>query len=136
MAKSERQKSLKKKTILFGAISYGLLITLVLVYMISAFVMFKNQPQSEHIQIFTDEIKKVVIGMSITAIIGIVLSFFLKEGMRTFLWIVCVIMGSLVYKDIGMYIALGCWFVDDYIIHKFFMYYKAKLSIRKEIDHE
>jgi hypothetical protein len=33
-----------------------------------------------------------------------------------------------------MYIALGCWLVDDYVIHKLFLYYKNKLSIRKEID--
>jgi amino acid transporter len=136
MAKSERKKSLKKKTVLFGVISYGLLIALVLVYMISAFVMFKNQPESTHIQIFTDEIKKVVIAMSITAVIGIVLCFFLKEGMRTFLWIVCVVLGSLVYKEIGMYIALGCWLVDDYIIHKLFLHYRTRLTIRKEIDYE
>lgn len=136
MAKSERQKKLNKKVLLFGSLSYGILFALVLVYMISAFVMFKNKPDSGGIQIFTDEIKKAIIGMSITAIIGIILTIFLKEGARTFLWIVCVVLGSLVYKEAGMYIALGLWLVDDYIIHKLFKYFKTKLVIRKEIDYE
>ena len=60
----------------------------------------------------------------------------LKEGMRTFIWMVCVILGSIVFKEAGMYIALGCWLIDDYVIHKVFKYYKNKLSIRKEIDYE
>lgn len=136
MAKSERQKSLKAKTTLFGILSYAILIALVLVYTISAAVMFKAKPDSESIQIFTEEVKLAVIATSSTAVIGIILSFFLKEGMRTFIWIVCVILGSLVYKEAGMYIALSCWFVDDYIIHKLFKYYKTKLTIRREIDYE
>lgn len=136
MAKSERQKKLNKKVLLFGSLSYGILFALVLVYMISAFVMFKNKPDSGEIQIFTDEIKKAIIGMSITAIIGIIMTIFLKEGSRTFLWIVCVVLGSLVYKEVGMYIALGLWLVDDYVIHKLFKYFKTKLVIRKEIDYE
>ena len=35
-----------------------------------------------------------------------------------------------------MYIALGCWLIDDYVIHKVYKYYKNKLSIRKEIDYD
>lgn len=136
MAKSERQKSLQSKTVLFGILSYGILIALVLVYIISAIIMVKGRPEDTGIQIFTDEVKKAIIATSATAVIGIILSFFLKEGMRTFIWIVCVILGSLVYKEVGMYIALGCWLVDDYIIHKIFKYYSNKLSIRREIDHE
>lgn len=136
MAKSERQKKLSKKAIIFGILSYGILATLVLVYIISAIVLVKTKPDSDSIQIFTDEVKKAIIAMSATAVIGMILAFFLKEGMRTFLWIVCVILGSLVYKEIGMYIALGCWFVDDYIIHKLYKYFKTKLIIRKEIDCE
>lgn len=133
MAKSDRQKELKKKTIIFGVLSYGLLFALLATFMISAFVNFSAI--KDGVQIFTDEAKKIIISMSVTAVIGTIMTFFLKEGMRTFIWILCVILGSLVYKAPGMYIALGCWLVDDYIIHKIFKYYKNKLSIRKEIDY-
>lgn len=132
--KSERQKSLKRRTILFGILSYGLLFVLSLVYLISAFANFNLV--KDGVQIFTEEAKKIVISMSITYVIGAILMIFLKEGMRTFIWMVCVILGSIVFKEAGMYIALGCWLIDDYVIHKVFKYYKNKLSIRKEIDYD
>lgn len=132
--KSERQKSLKRKTILFGILSYGLLFVLSLVYLISAFANFNLV--KDGVQIFTEEAKKIVISMSITYVIGAILMIFLKEGMRTFIWIVCVILGTIVFKEAGMYIALGCWLIDDYVIHKVYKYYKNKLSIRKEIDYD
>lgn len=131
---SERQKSLKKRTILFGILSYGLLFVLSLVYLISAFANFNAL--KDGVQIFTDDVKKIVISMSITYVIGAILMIFLKEGMRTFIWIVCVVLGSIVFKEAGMYIALGCWLIDDYVIHKVYKYYKNKLSIRKEIDYD
>lgn len=88
------------------------------------------------VQVFTDEAKHILISMSVTAIIGVIATVFLKEGMRTFIWIVCVVLGSLVFKAPGMYVALGLWLVDDYVIHKLFKYYQGKLSIRKEIDYD
>ena len=56
--KSERQKSLKRKTILFGVLSYGLLFVLSLVYLISAFANFNLV--KDGVQIFTEEAKKIV----------------------------------------------------------------------------
>lgn len=130
---SDRQKELKKKTILFGIISWATLFTLLTVYLISAFANLNAV--RDGVQIFTDEAKHIVISMSVTAIIGVIATIFLKEGMRTFIWIVCVVLGSLVYKDAGMYVALSLWLVDDYVIHKLFIHYKNKLVIRKEIDY-
>ena len=72
----------------------------------------------------------------LTAVIGTILTFFLKEGMRTFIWIVCVVLGSIVFGAPGMYTILAVWLLDDYVIHKLFIYYKGKLSIRKEIEYD
>ena len=130
---SDRQKQLKKKAILFGVISWVTLFTLLTVYLISAFVNLNAL--KDGVQVFTDEAKHIIISMSVTAIIGVIATIFLKEGMRTFIWIVCVVLGSLIYKEAGMYVALGLWLVDDYVIHKLFIYYKNKLVIRKEIDY-
>lgn len=134
MSRSERYKQLKRRTIFFGILSYGILFVLSLVYLISAYVNF-NAVQ-DGIQIFTEEAKKIIISMSITYVVGGILMIFLKEGMRTFIWMVCVILGSLVFKEVGMYIALGCWLIDDYVVHKLYKYNKNKLSIRKEIDYD
>jgi magnesium-transporting ATPase (P-type) len=134
MAKSERYKSLKKKSIIFGIISYAALFITMLVCLIAGGINFNAV--SEGVQIFTDEAKTLFLSMSITAIVGTILTFFLKEGVRTFLWIVCVVLSSIVFGPIGMYIVLGVWLIDDYVIHKLFLYYKNKLSIRKEIEYD
>lgn len=131
---SARYKELKRKTLIFGIISWGILFTLLTVYLIAGFANLNAV--KDGVQVFSDEMKHVLISMSITAIIGIIATIFLKEGMRTFIWIACVVLGSLVFKSPGMYVALGLWLVDDYVIHKLFLHYKNKLSIRKEIDYD
>jgi len=83
MAKSERYKSLRRKSIIFGIISYATLFTTMLVCLIAGGINFNAV--KDGIQIFTDEAKTLFLSMSITAIIGTVLTFFLKEGTRTFI---------------------------------------------------
>lgn len=134
MKHSDRYNSLKKKTIIFGIISYAALFITMAVCLIAGGVNFNAV--KDGVQIFTDEARTIFLSMSITAIIGTILTFFLKEGMRTFVWIVCVILGSIVFGPVGMYIVLGTWLIDDYVIHKLFKYYQGKLSIRKEIDYD
>ena len=131
---SERYKQLKKRTVIFGIISYAALFISLLVCLIGGAVNI-NAVQ-DGVQIFTDEAKTIFYSMTVTAAIGTVLTFFLKEGMRTFLWIVCVVLGSIVFGAVGMYIILGVWLLDDYVIHKIFLHWKNKLSIRKEIDYD
>ena len=134
MAKSERYKSLKKKTIIFGIISYAALFITMAVCLIAGGINFNAV--KDGVQIFTEEAKTIFLSMSITAIVGTILTFFLKEGTRTFIWVVCVILSSIVFGPVGMYIVLGIWLIDDYVIHKLFKYYQSKLSIRKEIDYD
>lgn len=134
MAKSERYKSLKHKSILFGVISYGALFVTMMVCLIAGGINFNAV--KDGVQVFTDEAKTVFLSMSITAIIGTVMTIFLKEGMRTFIWIVCVVLSSIVFGPVGMYVVLGVWLIDDYVIHKLFLYFKNKLSIRKEIEYD
>lgn len=134
MAKSERYKSLKKKSIIFGIVSYAALFVTMVVCLIGGGVNFNAV--KDGVQVFTDEAKTLFLSMSITAIVGTILTIFLKEGMRTFIWIVCVVLSSIVFGPIGMYIVLGVWLVDDYVIHKLFLHFKNKLSIRKEIEYD
>ena len=134
MAHSERYKSLKKKSIILGIISYAALFITMTVCLIAGGVNINAV--HEGVQIFTDEAKTIFYSMTVTAMVGTVLTFFLKEGMRTFLWIVCVVLSSIVFGAVGMYIVLGVWLVDDYVIHKLFLHFKNKLSIRKEIEYD
>ena len=131
---SERYKQLKKRTIIFGIISYAALFITLTACLIAGGI--NVNAVKDGVQIFTDEAKTIFYSMTVTAMVGTVLTFFLKEGMRTFLWIVCVVLGSIVFGATGMYIILGVWLIDDYVIHKLFLHWKNKLSIRKEIDYD
>lgn len=131
---SQRYKSLKKKAVIFGILSYGALFITMLVCLIAGFVNFNAV--HEGVQVFTDEAKHIFVSMTVTAVIGTILTFFLKEGARTFIWIVCVVLGSIVFGPPGMYIVLGIWLIDDYVIHRLFKHFASKLSIRKEIDYD
>ena len=82
MAKSERYKSLKKKSLIFGIISYAALFITMIVCITSGCINFNAV--HEGVQVFTDEVKGIFVSMTITAVIGTILTFFLKEGMRTF----------------------------------------------------
>lgn len=134
MEHSDRYKSLKRKAIIFGIISYAAIFITMTVCLIAGGINFNAV--HDGIQVFTDEAKTLFLSVSITAIIGTILTFFLKEGMRTFIWIVCVVLSSIVFGPVGMYIVLGIWLLDDYVIHKLFKYYQNKLSIRKEIEYD
>lgn len=132
--RSSRYKSLKRKSIIFGIISYATLFITMTVCLIAGAANFNAV--KDGVQVFTDEAKTLFLSMSITAVVGTVLTFFLKEGTRTFIWIVCVVLSSIVFGAVGMYIVLGTWLIDDYVIHKLFIHFKNKLSIRKEIDYD
>ena len=134
MSHSERYKSLKKKSVIFGIISYAALFVTMLVMLIAGFANFNAV--HDGVQVFTDEARGVFVSMTITAVIGTILTFFLKEGVRTFIWVVCVVLGSIVFHEAGMYTVLGIWLLDDYVIHKLFVYYHDKLKIRKEIEYD
>lgn len=83
MAKSERYKSLKKKSIIFGIISYAAVFITMLVCLIAGYANFNAV--HDGIQVFTEEAKTVFVSMTVTAVIGVILTFFLKEGVRTFI---------------------------------------------------
>lgn len=83
MKHSDRYNSLKKKTIIFGIISYAALFITMAVCLIAGGINFNAV--KDGVQIFTDEAKTIFLSMSITAIVGTILTFFLKEGTRTFI---------------------------------------------------
>ena len=83
MAHSERYKSLKRKSVIFGIISYAALFVTMLVMLIAGYSNFNAV--HDGIQVFTDEAKTVFVSMTVTAVIGVILTFFLKEGVRTFI---------------------------------------------------
>lgn len=130
---SERTKSLKRKTTIFGLLSYITWIGVALFFVFAALLTF-DKTGSDGKPIFSEEFKAMLISIGITTGIGILMAVIIKEKIRTFVWIACTILASIIYKEVGMYIVLSLWLIDEYIFTNLYKHYKNKFTINKEID--
>ena len=86
------------------------------------------------LNIFSAPVKEVLMGFGITTIIGLAGAIFMKDKIRTFLFMGSLVISVALYKSTGMYIILGIWFVDEYVLHTLYKHYATKYTINKEID--
>lgn len=135
MSKSPRYISLRRKKIVYGIISTMMWIITGLVFIILSLAKIK-QKDANGVPILSDEMKHIVTSIGVTALIGIIVAIIIKDKIRTAIYMVSLILATIVYKEVGMYIVLGIWFVDEYVIHALYKKYSKKLEIRKEIDLE
>lgn len=130
---SPRAKDLKRKKLIFGLISTLMWVGTGLVFAILAFTKFKAK-DSSGIPILSHELKTLITSIGVTAMIGLIVGIIIKDKIRTFIYMVSTILATIIYKDVGMYIVLSIWLVDEYIIYALYKKYKRKYEIRKEID--
>ena len=135
MGKSPRYISLRRKKIAYGIISTLMWIITGLTFIILSLAKIK-QKDTSGIPIISPELKSLVTSIGVTALIGIILAIIIKDKIRTAVYMLSLILATIVYKEVGMYIVLGIWFIDEYIIHALYKKYSRKLEIRKEIDLE
>lgn len=134
MATSERTKSLKRKRNFFATLSFALWIGTVLFLAIYAFALIGANPKEGGIEILSPEAKDILIGLGTTGIIGIIGVIIIKDKIRIFIWMCSLIMSVVLFKEVGMYVILGIWFVDEYILHNLYKYFAKRVTINKEID--
>lgn len=135
MAASQRTKTLRKKRNLFGIISLVLWIGTVLFLAIYSFATKElPAPKEGSIEFLTQEAKDWLFGLGITAVIGIIATLIIKEKMRTFIWMLSLIMAVILFGKTGMFVILAIWFIDEYVISALFRHYKRLVEINKEID--
>lgn len=136
--KSQRTIDVTKKRNIFGFISYFLWITVVLVLVFFTFKKFSTPVEivesAESEGFISESGKAFILSTSITVIIGVIATIVIKDKLRTFFWMVSVVLSAVIFKSTGMYIVLGIWLVDEYVFHNLYKYYKSKVSINKEID--
>lgn len=136
--KSQRTIDVTKKRNIFGFISYFLWITVVLVLVFFTFKKFSTPAEivesAESEGFISESGKAFILSTSITVIIGVIATIVIKDKLRTFFWMVSVVLSAVIFKSTGMYIVLGIWLVDEYVFHNLYKYYKSKVSINKEID--
>ena len=132
---SPRAKDLKRKKIIFGLLSTLMWVVTGIVFAILAFTKFKAK-DSSGTPILSHELKTLLTSIGVTAIIGLVVGIIIKDKIRTFVFMASTVMATILYKDTGMYIVLGIWLLDEYVIHALYKKYSRKYEIRKEIDLE
>lgn len=84
--------------------------------------------------IFSEDFKALLVSLGVTTIVGLIAALVIKDKMRATIYMLCLILNSVMYKEGGMYATLAVWFVDEYVFHALYERYKLKVSINKEID--
>lgn len=131
--KKNRTKVCKNRKILFSLLSAIIWVGVAVFSIVIAFSKFKGSGGESALKNYV-EIKDSLIGLGITLIIGLCLSIFMSNKLRTTIYMVSVIIASLAYGSVAMYIEFGLWFIDEYIFKSLADYYKAAYRTNKEID--
>ena len=130
---SQRTKDVKKRAVVCFIISTLMTVGVVLFVVISTFTKIGGT-ESTGKDILSEALKAQIISLSVTAIICLLLIFIIKDKVRHTLYMLSIIIAAIIYKEVGMYIVAGIWFVDEYIIHALYKRYKNLITINKEID--
>lgn len=86
------------------------------------------------IDIISESLKTKLVSLSVTMLIGLIIALIIKEKMRIAVYMLSLIVVSLIYKEVGMYIVLAIWAVDEYIFTALHKHYHNLKIINKEID--
>lgn len=130
---SKRTKDVKKLALIFRILSVLCWLGVALVAVIVAFSKLGGSEKSG-IDILSEAIKTKLVSLSITVIIGIIISLLIKEKARVTIYMLSLILLTVVYGEVAMYIVLGVWALDEYVFYTLFKKYKRLAEINKEID--
>lgn len=130
---SQRTKDCKKLYYIFQGISLLCWLGVALFAVIAAFSTIAGSEKSG-IDILSEAVKTKLISFSITALIGIVLALLIKEKARLTIYMLSLIILSVLYGEVAMYITLGIWAIDEYVFIALAKHYKLLIQINKEID--
>lgn len=138
MAKSKRTSTVIKKRNVFLFMSLLMWVGTALFMVLSVVNKVTSKEAAEEAiettEFLSPQLKAILFSLSTTLLIAIVASIIIKDKIRTFIWEICVVVAAILYKETGLYIVLGLWFVEEYIFHALYIKYKEKVSINKEID--
>ena len=130
---SSRAKDLKRKKIIFGLVSTMTWIVTGITFAIIAFTKIKAK-DSSGTPIFSQEIKTMITSIGVTAVIGLIVGIIIKDKIRTFVFMASTILATLIFKEVGMYIVLGIWLIDEYVLYALYRKFSRLYEIRKEVD--
>ena len=130
---STRTKELRKKRNIFFVLSTVMWVGITVFSVVSVFVCIASNGNNG-LPIFSNEFKHLLLSVGITGVIGLVAAIFIKDKLRTAIWMLSLCLCTAIYKEAGMYSVLGCWLIDEYVFTALTRYYHTRLVINKEID--
>ena len=130
---SKRTKDVKKLSRIFLSLSFVCFIGVALFSVIAIFTRI-NGSEEKGIEIISEALKTRLISLSVTMIIGVVLALIIKDKVRTTIYMLALVINSILFKEVGMYVILGIWAIDEYIFTNLHKHYKQLAIINKEID--
>ena len=133
MAKSKRTKDVQRLSRIFFLLSFLCFVGVAIFTIIATFTRVGGSEKTG-MDILSDEAKKSLISLSITTIICLILTIFIKEKIRVAIYMLSLVIISVIYKTTGMYIILSIWAVDEYVFTLLHKHYKQLTTINKEID--
>lgn len=129
---SDRTKKLKSLKNLFFSLSLICWLGTVIFVVIS---VFSRVGEGGNVtDIFSDDIREKLIAFGTTAIIGTIVALFIKEKIRTALYMISLIIIVIMHGEVGMYVVLSIWGIDEYVFSNLYKNFKQKYIINKEID--
>ena len=129
---TEYTKKIKQKRNVF--LIFDIMVWTVLPLIMAILAMSHLGGGTDVLSIFSAPVRDILIGFGLTTIIGLVSAILIKDKIRTFLFMASLVIAVALYHATGMYIVLGLWFLDEYILHALYKYYANKYTINKEID--
>lgn len=130
---TKRTKDLIKLTRIFFLLSLCCFVGVAVFTVIATFTCLGGSEKTGA-DILSDALKTQLISFSITTIICLILTLFIKEKIRTAIYMLALVINSVLFKEAGMYTILAIWFVDEYIFTALHKHYKTLFTINKEID--
>lgn len=133
MKASKRTKDCKKLCLIFRIASTICWLGVAIFAVIAAFSKVAGSDKTG-VDILSEAVKTKLISVSITVIIGLIISLIIKEKARTTVYMLGLICITMLYGEVAMYIVLAIWAIDEYVLFALYKRYKALIMINKEID--
>jgi hypothetical protein len=131
--KSQRTKDVAKLARLFFILSC-LCFLGVAIFSVVAIFSRVGGSEKQGMEIISEQLKTLLISTSITTLIIAIAALFIKEKLRYTIYMLSLIVIGILYKEVGAYITLGVFAVDEFILHNLYLHYKQLKTINKEID--
>jgi len=133
MKKSDRTKKVQNLSLIFGLSSFLCWVGVAIFAVIAAFSKVGGSEKTG-MDILSEALKTKLISLSITVIIGLICALLIKEKARITVYMLSLLLLTIVYGENAMYIVLGVWALDEYVLHALCKRYKNLAIINKEID--